>query len=132
MPTIHIIHPFSLRPATGAEERVFAAGQHTVTSEELGHWFMQGCLKEGRAVLVAEPEPDDDAGDNTGELVSPTRPQLNALNRDTLDELALACGLNVPEGANKAAVIDLLLAGQEGVTLVKGPAGIYVQKNEAE
>lgn len=62
MPTIKVDHPFSLRVSSDAELREFDKGQHTVTTAELEHWFIQGCLKEGRATLVSdadiEPAPE--------------------------------------------------------------------------
>lgn len=65
MPTIKVDHPFSLRVSSGAELREFGKGQHTVSQAELEHWFIQGCLKEGRATLVPdaaiEPAPEQTA-----------------------------------------------------------------------
>lgn len=123
---IKVIHPFSLRLASGVPTREFPIGEHVISDEERKHWFMKACLKEGRATVVVDAPAEEDEI----ELVSPTASQLKALNRDKLDELAAACGITVPEGANKDDVVALLLAGQEGVTLVKGSDGIYVQKAE--
>ena len=129
MPVIVVNKPFALRINSQAERRDFGVGRHTVSEKELAHWFMQACLapEDGRAEMVSGVEED---GCADGALAAPTRSQLNALNREKLDDLAAACGLEVPEGTNKAAIVDLLLAGCEGVTLVKGPDGIYVQKAE--
>jgi len=126
MKKIKVIHPFSLRPGSGQPVRVFTAGIHEISDEELGHWFVKDCLKEGRAALLAY----EAAGGGNGELVAPTKDELMKLTRDKLVELAAACGITVIDTANKSAICDLLLAGHEGVTIVNGPNGIYVKKAE--
>ena len=124
---IKVIHPFSLRPGSGQPVRDFPVGMHNITEEELAHWFLKDCLKEGRAALLAD-EAEGDGGKD--ELVAPTRDELMKLTRDKLVELAAACGITVADTANKSAICDLLLAGHEGVTIVNGPDGIYVEKAE--
>lgn len=56
MKKIKVISPIRLRVSSDAPVRAFAPGVHTVSEEELQHWFLQACIKEGRAVLMAEPE----------------------------------------------------------------------------
>ena len=132
MRKITVLSPFSLRLDSAQPAREFPVGIHTLSDEEYEHWFLQGCLKEGRAALMADEAEDE--GDS-GELVAPTKAQLMKLNRDKLVELALVCGVTVPEGAGKEALSDLLLAAHadmEGITLVKGPDGVYVEKAKAE
>jgi len=58
MKTIKVVSPIRLRLRTGEAAREFAPGAHTLTEEEFGHWFMQACIKEGRAVVVAEKSPE--------------------------------------------------------------------------
>ena len=52
MPSITVNCPFSLRMGPGAPVREFNAGEHTLSDQELAHWFVQGCIKEGRALLL--------------------------------------------------------------------------------
>ncbi|SBV95544.1 hypothetical protein KL86DPRO_10886 [uncultured delta proteobacterium] len=123
---ITVIHPFSLRLASDKPVREFPAGVHDITEEEHGHWFLKACLKEGRALPLA-----DEAGDEGGELVAPTKAQLMELKATELKTLLEQAGGTVPPGnPSKDVLSDLLLAGQEGVTLVKGPDGIYVRLAE--
>ena len=68
--------------------------------------------KEGRAVLVIDAEAEPEA---SGELVSPTREELMKLKSLHLDDLCEACGITPQDEATKAVMVDLLLAGQEGV-----------------
>lgn len=124
---IKVDQPFALRLDSESEIREFGKGLHKVSDAELAHWFIQGCLKEGRAVLVAVTDEGDAEGD---ELVAPTREELMKLKAIHLADLCKACGITPPDEATKAVMVDLLLAGQEGVTLVKGPDGIHVQKAE--
>ena len=126
---ILVILPFSLRMDSDTPVREFAAGKHTLSEEEYGHWFVQGCIAEGRAELLGETADAEGAEDTT--LDSPTREELLALTAVQLRELCEAAGITVPGGnPAKAALADLLLAGAEGVTLVKGPDGVFVQKQE--
>ena len=129
MKKIKVDQPFSLRFDSESELREFGKGMHEISETELTHWFIQGCLKEGRAVLVIDAEAEPEA---SGELVSPTREELMKLKSLHLDYLCKACGITPQDEATKAVMVDLLLAGQEGVTLVKGPDGIHVQKAVAE
>ncbi len=52
MPSITVNSPFSLRMGSGAPVREFSAGEHKLSDQELAHWFVQGCIKEGRALLL--------------------------------------------------------------------------------
>ncbi|MCL1939542.1 MAG: hypothetical protein FWG04_02640 [Desulfovibrionaceae bacterium] len=54
MYTIIVIHPFKLRLNSETPVRDFAEGEHTLSEEEYGHWFVQSCIQEGRAALPAE------------------------------------------------------------------------------
>lgn len=56
MPKIKVSKPFVQRLGRG-EKREFGVGEHEVSKRELAHWFMQGCIKEGRAHVVSEAEP---------------------------------------------------------------------------
>lgn len=127
---IKVIHPISLRPGTGRPVREFPAGVHSIDEEEYGHWFIKACLRDGRAVLLAdEIEDNADADDDACELVAPTRNELARLKNSELEALLRTCGANPAANMKKADLVDLLLAGHEGVTLVKGPDGVFVQKS---
>ena len=80
MPVIVVNKPFGLRISSKAEQRIFGVGRHTVSDAELAHWFMQACLSDGRADLVAETDTDvAGAGD---EPATPTRKKLTKAGRD--------------------------------------------------
>ena len=50
MPAIKVYSSFALRLGPGEAVREFGLGEHELSAEELAHWFIQGCIKEGRAV----------------------------------------------------------------------------------
>jgi hypothetical protein len=54
MPKINVTRPFSLKRTGSAEIRHFAVGAYEITEAELGHWFVQACIRDGYAVLAAE------------------------------------------------------------------------------
>lgn len=60
MPVITVVKPFGLRLGSGRDRRDFAIGEHVVSDEELAHWFVQACLKDGRAVLAVESVPEEE------------------------------------------------------------------------
>lgn len=60
MPIIKVIKPFGLRLSSDKERQDFGVGEHFLSDEELRHWFVQACIKEGRAALVPEPVAEDD------------------------------------------------------------------------
>ena len=133
MTKINVTQPFSLRLGSGKGLHEYGVGVHEISDEEFGHWFFKACLESGRATILSEPEPKPDpvAGKGGGEAVAPTKDELLALKADELKALCEACGIAIPVGnPAKAALADLLLAGHEGVTLLKGPYGIYTQKAE--
>lgn len=111
MPVIKVIKPFGLRQGGKAERKDFGIGEHFVNDEELAHWFVQACLKEGRAMLVAESGMET-AEDAAG-LATPTREELTALTVARLKEMASLCGLPLASNATKAVIVDALLANRE-------------------
>jgi hypothetical protein len=54
MAKIKVIKPFGLVLGKGVPLHDFTVGEHDISDVELEHWYMQACIKEGRAVLVAE------------------------------------------------------------------------------
>ncbi len=64
MPTIKVEHPFSLRSASDKPRREFGKGTHEISNVELNHWFIQACLEEGRASLVADAPPAEDVAED--------------------------------------------------------------------
>jgi len=58
MPKIMVTKPFKLSLRRG-QERLFGPGEHDVSAEELEHWFVQGCIADGRAHVVAVGDPGD-------------------------------------------------------------------------
>jgi hypothetical protein len=130
MPVIEVKKPFGLRISSKAERRDFGVGRHTVSEEELAHWFMQACLspEDGRAELVTDA---DEEGAGSGELAAPAREDLLKLKNSELEELLVACGVTPVPNTKKADLADMILAGHEGVTIVMGPDGIYVQTGDS-
>ncbi|KAF5028365.1 hypothetical protein DSECCO2_659800 [anaerobic digester metagenome] len=133
---IKVRKPFALKLGGEYKRREFPVGVHSVSPEELEHWFMKAVIAEGRADVVFDKAsaPEDEAGAGDGKenegasaLVSPTRDDLLKLKAEQLKDLCVACGMDVPEGATKAVLADMLLAGQDGVALVKGADGVLVQ-----
>jgi hypothetical protein len=55
MPTIRVIHPFYFSADKKVPARLFAPGVHTLTDDEFKHWFIQGCLADGRAEEAVDP-----------------------------------------------------------------------------
>lgn len=117
MPVITVVKPFGLR--LGREVHSFGIGEHCVSDEEFGHWFLQACLKDGRAVRMPEPaaegsgEEQPPARDEPEAPAAPSRGELMALTVAQLKEMAVQCGLVLASNATKAAIVDALLAGQE-------------------
>jgi len=128
MPVIEVKKPFGLRLGSDRERRDFSIGEYSVSDEELDHWFVQACLKDGRAVLVrelveVEPDAAPDAGADDGETdegaaepgeerAAPTREELMAMTVAQLKEMAALCGLTPASNATKAVLVDALLAGR--------------------
>lgn len=63
MPRIKVTRPFKVRFARGGAMREFTEGVHELTQAEADNWFVQGCIEQGRAVIVADtaPKPAADA-----------------------------------------------------------------------
>lgn len=126
---ITVIHPFSLRPGSGKPVREFPAGEHSITRDEYDHWFLQACLEDGRAVLLADEDSAGNGSDD-GVLVTPTKEELMGMKVDDLKAVAEQCGIAYPERATKSQLADLLLAGREGVVLRINADGIHIEKAE--
>ena len=52
MPKIKVVHPFVLNEPTGPVP--FTVGDHDISPAQLKHWFLQGCIADGRAYLVQD------------------------------------------------------------------------------
>lgn len=135
MPVIEVKKPFGLRISSKAEKRDFSVGRHTVSEEELGHWFMQACLspEDGRAELVTDADESEDGSPRPADL---TKEQLMKLKNSELEAMLAACGAPQAPGFTKAELVALILAGREGVdltkgvTVIKGDDGFYVREEE--
>lgn len=52
MPRINVTKPFRVQFARGKRPREYGVGVHVLTSEELGNWFVQAVIAEGRAEIL--------------------------------------------------------------------------------
>jgi hypothetical protein len=55
MPTIRVLLPFYFSADKKTPARLFAPGVQTLTDDEFKHWFIQGCLANGRAEEAVDP-----------------------------------------------------------------------------
>lgn len=96
MPLIEVRIPFTLRLCRECKGRHFHKGQHEVSRQEFEHWFVQGCIAEGRAVIVPMPEI-------AMETVAPGAP---ANHDEFTDAMGLAFGVDLAaEGAELTAIV---------------------------
>ena len=136
MPRIKCITPFGLRLNSDTPKREFKAKQtYTLSAEEYNHWFIQGCLEEGRAIEVAEKpaeqpaekpaeNPDDELPE---ELYMPTVEELMKLKLGDLKELAIECKIEVAADATKTQIATALVEGpHNGLYVVKTPDGLGI------
>lgn len=105
MPKIKVELPFSMRREGEAELLAFTSGVHEVDADVLKHWFVQACIKDGRAVLLGETALEA--------VPLPTEPlteeQLRAISNRELTKMAQERGLTVPGKADKNQLVALLL-----------------------
>lgn len=52
MPEIIVTKGFRFRPGAGEPMRDLPPGRHELTAAEMDHWFVKGCIEEGRARLA--------------------------------------------------------------------------------
>ena len=157
MPVIKVIHGFAMRLNSSTPKRTFKAGQrYKLTREEMNHWFVQGCIAEGRAIEVPEkpdtdkpetdkPEPekseteqqeaaeasqDAEQDGEDEELFVPTLAELMALKADELKELAAECLLALPDRATKEQIATALIAAvtddEKPLCVVKTASGFAI------
>lgn len=105
MTKIQVKHPFTVRLEGEASLLAFTQGEHEVDEDVLRHWFVQACLRDGRAVLLTEAPH---AGDDTQEPEL-TEATLLALANLKLAKMAEDRKLEVPPKANKATLVALIL-----------------------
>jgi hypothetical protein len=82
---ILVILPFELRLDSETPVRKFTEGEHTLSEEEYGHWFVQGCIEEGRAKLLADMEEKAGSGDadDTVQVTSEEQQVLTEIQPET-------------------------------------------------
>ena len=116
MPLIEVHIPFTLRLCREYKGRHFCQGQHELSRQEFEHWFIQGCIAEGRAVVVPVPE-------QAMEIVAPGAPA----NHDEFAEaMNLTIGVDLAaEGTELTAFgefADGIILGVEKIPTAKVPA----------
>jgi hypothetical protein len=118
MQKIKVLSPIRLRVRTGAPARDFTPGVHEVSEEEFGHWFMQACIKEGRAVLVTEESalPEKTAELDEADLKKLNNADLKAMLQE------LDPGVEIPENMTKANLVAAILKSLDDKN-AKGGAG---------
>lgn len=105
MTKIQVKHPFTVRLEGEASLLAFTQGEHELDEDVLQHWFVQACLRDGRAVLLAQ-SPHAEEAKQEPEL---TETALLALPNIKLAKMAEERTLDVPPKANKATLVALLL-----------------------
>lgn len=116
MPLIEVHIPFTLRLCRERKGRHFCQGQHELSRQEFEHWFVQGCIAEGRAVVVPVPE-------QAMETVAPSA----AVNHDEFAEaMNLTIGFDLGKDGSEATAIvefaDGVIQGMEQIPTAKAPA----------
>lgn len=106
MPVIIVNSPFALRLSSKHPRRNFPPGEHAVSEEELAHWFMQGCIKDGRAILKSGGAV---AGNGDAEAPAFDEAALKKMKRDELEALAVSLGLDTSGLPNKDSIVALIL-----------------------
>lgn len=128
MASIKILKTFHLRLSSKAEKRSFEAGKtYALSAEEFKHWFVQGCIADGRAIEVPDEADAASPEEDSAESVPVTHAELMALKLDDLKNLAAACGLETPDRATKDQIATLLLSGvadicKDGQGIIAGRA----------
>lgn len=116
MPSIEVCIPFTLRLCRECKVRHFPKGVHEVSRQELDHWFTQGCIAEGRAVVVP-------VAAQAMEIVGPGA----AVNHDEFAEaMNLTIGVDLGKDGSEAAHIveyaDGIIQGMEQIPAAKATA----------
>lgn len=131
MPILKVVKPFILRISgndAAFTRREFTVGEHQVGQAELGHWFVQACIKDGRAFVLADAEHGTEAQGGTGrqsvsddnQAAAGSTPlvyseaELKKLKRDDLEAIAEDLGLRHEGLPNKDAIVGLILEHQSG------------------
>ena len=99
MKKISVSSTFSVRFASGKKLRVFTPGVYELSEEELGNWFVQGCIREGRAAVL----PDD--ADETGLSAD----KLRSMTVSSLKKMAAEMGIEVQGSPKKDALVAMIL-----------------------
>lgn len=100
MPQIMVTKPFNVTYERGNTVG-YARGEHELTKEQLGHWFVQGCIAEGRATVL----PDAAAS----ATVAAVAVDLSGMTKKQLLAKAQEAGLELPASATRAGILAALL-----------------------
>lgn len=109
MPTIKVVKAFNLLIATNEKPQRFEAGEHEVSDEISGHWYVQQHLE--KPDLAEEPAPeqradadqDDASADEPASRKAEIREQLKAMGAELPHHNA---GLDKHEAALDAAMAE--------------------------
>jgi hypothetical protein len=113
MKKISVSSTFSVRFASGKKLRVFTPGVHELSEEEIGNWFVQGCILEGRAAVL----PDD--ADETGL----SEDKLRAMTVSSLKKMAAEMGIEVQGSPKKDTLVAMILEADQAEESDQGPDG---------
>ncbi|WP_448875223.1 Rho termination factor N-terminal domain-containing protein [Desulfobulbus propionicus] len=113
MKKISVSSTFSVRFASGKKLRVFTPGVHELSEEELGNWFVQGCIREGRAAVL----PDD--ADETGL----SEDKLRSMTVSSLKKMAAEMGIEVQGSPKKDALVAMILEADQAEEGDQDPDG---------
>lgn len=113
MKKISVSSTFSVRFASGKKLRVFTPGVHELSEEEIGNWFVQGCIREGRAAVLP-----DDAGEP-----GLSADKLRAMTVSSLRKMAAEMGIEVQGSPKKDALVAMILEADQAEEGDQDPDG---------
>ena len=96
---IFVTSAFNVRFPFREEMRMFAPGVHELSEEEFGHWFVQGCIQEGRVTILSDGV--DEAMRLKGKLCS--------MADSDLRKMAMEMGIDVQGNLKKDSLIAMIL-----------------------
>ncbi len=102
MPKIKVTKPFAVTYERGTDPKFYGQGEHELTAKQMDHWFVKGCIAEGRATVLADASA-------VAATVAAAAADLSGLTRKQLLVKAQEAGLELPSNASKPTILAALL-----------------------